>query len=242
MFESVKREGVPLYVMIRDALRDEIISGGLIRGQKLPSEDELASTFGVSRMTVRQGISDLIDEGMLYRRHGLGTFVAYPHIERDHTRLTSFFETAEIKGIDAQVRVIKVEVKQAAPKVAQALDINENDLVIGVKTLRFANGVPITYHDAHIPHALFAPLLSEDLEAHHLWKLFERNGYRVKRAVQKLEAREADENLSKLLDIQEGAPILFKERVVYADDGTPVEFTYCYNRGDMYSLTVVLER
>ena len=67
-------------------------------------------------------------------------------------------------------------------------------------------------------------------------------GYRVKSAVQKLEAREADEELAQLMEIEEGAPILYKERTVYADDGTPVEFTYCYNRGDRYSLTVTLYR
>jgi GntR family transcriptional regulator len=242
MIDFAKKEGVPLYVMIREALRKEITMGGLNRGQKIPSEDELATTFGVSRMTVRQGISDLIDEGLLYRRHGLGTFVAYPHIERDHTRLTNFFEAAEMKGINARAEVLKVEVAPAKQKVANALDINEGDLVIRVDTLRFADNEPVTYHNAYIPHALFYSLLSEDMEKQHLWKLFEKCGYRVKRAVQKLEAREADEQLAKLLGSEEGAPILFKERTVYADDGTPVEFTYCYNRGDMYSLTVVLER
>lgn len=242
MAELIKKEGVPLYVMIREALRDEIVKGGLTRGQKLPSEDELATTFRVSRMTVRQGISDLIDEGFLYRRHGLGTFVAYPHIERDHTRLTNFFESAGMKGIDAKAKVLKVEISPSPQRVANALDIREGDLVICVKTLRFADGVPITYHDAYIPHALFYTLLTEDLESQHLWKFLEKCGYRVKRALQKLEARDASEELADLLQIEEGAPILFKERTVFADDGTPVEFTYCYNRGDAYSLTVVLER
>jgi GntR family transcriptional regulator len=115
-------------------------------------------------------------------------------------------------------------------------------LVIRVETLRFADDVPITFHDAYVPHSLFSALLAEDLENQHLWSYFERFGYKVKRAVQKLEAREAGEEISQLMGIEEGAPILFKERTVYADDGTPVEFTYCYNRGDMYSLTVILER
>ncbi|MGB9640749.1 MAG: GntR family transcriptional regulator, partial [Anaerolineales bacterium] len=72
----ISTEGVPLYVKIREVLRTEIINGNLKRGQKIPSEDELAARYGVSRMTVRQGILDLIDEGLLYRRQGLGTFVA----------------------------------------------------------------------------------------------------------------------------------------------------------------------
>jgi GntR family transcriptional regulator len=64
----------------------------------------------------------------------------------------------------------------------------------------------------------------------------------VKRAVQKIEARDADEEMAQLLGIEIGGPILYKERTVYAEDGTPVEFTYCYNRGDTYSLTIALSR
>jgi GntR family transcriptional regulator len=114
--------------------------------------------------------------------------------------------------------------------------------VIRVKTLRFADNLPITIHDAHIPHKLFSKLLDENLEVQNLWSLFEKCGYKVKRAIQRIEAREATKELAKLMNIKEGAPILYKERTIYADDGTPVEFTYCYNRGDIYSLTVSLER
>jgi GntR family transcriptional regulator len=124
----------------------------------------------------------------------------------------------------------------ATPKVARR-PVHRRDPVPSV-----ANDVPITVHDAHLPHALFAGIITENLEAQHLWTLFEKCGYKVKRAIQKLEAREATKDVARLMKIKEGAPVLFKERTVYATDGTPVEFTYCYNRGDMYSLTVALER
>jgi GntR family transcriptional regulator len=242
MVDLTRTEGIPMYVWIRETLRGEITQGAFRRGERLPSEHELASRFNVSRMTVRKSIEDLIDEGLLYRRHGVGTFVAYPHLERDHTRLTSFFDRAKGDGIQTAVTLLILETIPARPKVARALDIAPGDLVIRVKTLRFADEIPITVHDAHIPHKLFASILDENLEAQHLWTLFEKCGYKVKRAIQKIEAREATKELSHLMDIKEGAPILFKERTVYADDGTPVEFTYCYNRGDIYSLTVSLER
>ncbi len=242
MVVLTRTEGIPMYVWIREALRGEITQGVLKRGERLPSEHELAEKYGVSRMTVRKSIEDLIDEGLLYRRHGVGTFVAFPHLERDHTRLTSFFDKAKGDGIETAVTLLILEVIPASQKVAKALDIVPGELVIRVKTLRFANKAPITVHDAHIPHKLFSPILSENLEVQHLWTLFEQCGYKVKRAIQRIEAREATKELARLMEIKEGAPILFKERTVYADDGTPVEFTYCYNRGDIYSLTVSLER
>lgn len=242
MVELTKTEGIPMYVWIRETLRGEITRGILKRGEQLPPEHELASKFKVSRMTIRKSIEDLVDEGLLYRRHGVGTFVAFPHLERDHTRLTSFFDKAKGEGLETSVTLLNLETIPARQKVAKALDIAPGDLVIRVETLRFADRTPITVHDAHIPHKLFAGLLDQNLEVQHLWTLFEQCGYRVKRAVQKIEAREASRELAHLMGIHEGAPILYKERTVYADDGTPVEFTYCYNRGDIYSLTVALER
>jgi GntR family transcriptional regulator len=237
-----KNDGIPLYVQIRKSLRDDIVNKTLVPGQKIPSEDELAAQFGVSRMTVRQGISDLIDEGLLYRRHGVGTFVAQPHLERDHTRLSSFIESAKDEGLDVNVRVLIADILPAKLKVARSLSLNERDLVVRVKTLRNVAGLPITVHDAYVPYKLFPQLLQEDLEANHLWDIFEAYGFRVKRALQRLEAREADDEIAQLLEMDEGAPILYKERTVFLDDGTPVEFTYCYNRGDRYKLTVVLDR
>ena len=77
-----KVEGIPRYVQIRESLRKAIVEKSLYPGEKLPAEDELAAQYGVSRMTVRQGILDLIDEGVLYRRHGVGTFVAQPQVEQ----------------------------------------------------------------------------------------------------------------------------------------------------------------
>ncbi len=242
MAEFVRAEGVPIYIQIRESLRADITGGNLKRGEQLPSENELAAKYNVSRMTIRQSIEDLVDEGLLYRRHGVGTFVAYPHLQRDHTKLTSFFDKAESEGVKVQAKLLGLEVIPAAPRVAEALDIPSGSSVIRVKTLRFADGVPITVHDAHIPHKLFPNLVNENLEIQHLWTLFEKSGYRVRRAIQRLEAREASEEVAQLMQIKEGAPVLFKERTVYADDGTPVEFTYCYNRGDIYSLTVALER
>ena len=245
MKELTRTEGIPHYVRIRESLREQIASGLLKRGQKLPAEDELAAQFGVSRMTVRQGIADLIEDGLLYRRHGVGTFVAFPHVERDHSRLTNFFENAHHKGIQARACILSIEVLPAKQKIAKSLSIEEGELVIRIKTLRYADEIPVTVHDAYLPHKLFSGLLTDrriDLEIGHLWTIYENYGYRVKSAVQKLEAREADEEIASLMEIEEGAPILYKERTVYADDGTPVEFTYCYNRGDRYSLTVTLHR
>jgi GntR family transcriptional regulator len=237
-------EGVPLYVKIREAIRADINKGIVKRGEKLPSEDELASRYGVSRMTVRQGITDLIDEGLLYRRQGVGTFVAQLHVARDHSRLTNFFEISKENGVEVSERVLNLEVIPAKLQVAKALSLSEGEFVICIKTLRYTENVPVTIHEAYVPHKLFSQLLQADIDTvtRDLWGFYEREGFKVKRAVQRLEARQADDEMASILAVEAGAPILYKERTLYADDGTPIEFLYCYNRGDMYSLTVTLFR
>ncbi len=235
-------DGIPLYVKIREAIRAEIMQGNLHPGQKIPSEDELADRYRVSRMTVRQGVLDLIKEGLLHRKHGVGTFVSYPHFDRDHTRLTNFFESAREQGIEATSKVLKIEILPAPEKIAKQLLRQTGDSLICIRTLRFVNQTPVTVHDSYLPRDLFAEIINEELDNVHLWDVMEKYGFRVKRAIQKLEAVPASPEIAKLLDIKPGAPILYKERKILATDGTPVEFTYCYNRGDMYSLTVAMER
>lgn len=84
--------------------------------------------------------------------------------------------------------------------------------------------------------------MDADISTRQLWELLSDNGHPVKRAVQRVEARVAEEEIAQLLGIEEGAPILYKLRTVFSEDGTPVEFAICHNRGDRYSLTTTLSR
>jgi len=235
-------ERVSLYIQIRETLRKQIKQGDLKPGQKLPSEGELAAQFGVSRMTARQGISDLIDEGLLYRRRGIGTFVAQFHVERDHNRLTGFFDTPETEEFDFDFRLLCREIVSAKLMIAKALALQEGEPAIRIKTLRLAHGVPVTMHDEYIPYKLCPALLQEDLDCRSAWQVLETYGYRVKHAVQVVEAKPADAETAKLLEMKKGAPILYKQRTILAEDGTPLEFTLCYNRGDRYLLKMTLSR
>ena len=237
-----KTDGVALYVQVRETLREQIKKGQLEPGQKLPSEDELAAQFGVSRMTVRQGISDLTDEGVLYRRRGVGTFVTQFQVERDHNKLTNFFDTVQGERIDAEVQLLNQEVVPAKLMVAKALALTETEPVIRIQKLRLANGVPVTVYDEYVPYKLVPELLQEDLRSRYAWQVLEDYGYTIKRAVQKIEARQADADLASLLKLEESAPILYKHRLVLAEDGTPVELILCYNRGGGYSVKMTLVR
>jgi len=237
-----KIPGVPLYVQIREALREDITKGLLKPGQKIPSEEELAKRYHVSRMTVRQGIADLINEGLLYRRRGIGTFVAQLRITRDYTKLTSFFEDMLERGLHPSSRLLNLKVIPAGPKIAKALALEKGEPVICIERLRLAADQPIAIHCAYVPQKLCPELLKEDLESQSLYMLFESYGFKLKRAVQRIEARQANQFQAHLLEVEEGAPLLYMERITFADDGTPVEYVEGYNRGDRYACTIVLSR
>lgn len=237
-----KSEGVALYVQVRETLRDQIRTGVLKAGQKLPSEEDLAAQFGVSRMTLRKGISDLVDLGMLYRRRGVGTIVTQFHVERDHNRLTDFYETARAEGFKAEVILLNKEVVSAKLAIAEALGLHESEPIIRIETLRLANDVPVTVYDEYVSYKLYPDLLTVDLHSRAAWEILEENGFAIKFAVQRIEARPADADIASLLNVEEDAPILFKHRVIYIEDGTPIEVILCYNNGSVYSSKTTLVR
>lgn len=235
--------GIPQYIRIRESIRERIKNGSLSRGEKLPPEDELASSFGVSRMTLRQSLSDLIDEGLLYRKHGVGTFVALQHLARDHSYLRNFIESSREDGLEVDEQLLDIDVIPARLQIAKALGLAEGDHVICLKTLRIVEGNPVTIHEAHFSIDKFPDFMDGDIAetAKNLLAYYESKGFKVRRGVQKLEARLADSIIAHILEVEEGSPVLYKERVLYSEEGIPVEFLYCYNRGDLYSVTFNLQ-
>lgn len=234
--------GVPVYVQIRESLREKIDSASVKPGQRIPSEEELAGWYSVSRMTVRRAIADLSDEGLLYRTHGVGTFVARPQLIRDHSRLTDFLEDPAVRDMEPQVQILSIETAPASAKVAQALALHEGEAVICVETLRSLDAIPVTLSREYTARRLMPERSDKDLGSHALWAVHERNGWKISRAIEKLEARPAPQASARLLKIQVGAPALYKERTVFAEDGTPIDYQECYSRGDKYTCTVVLRR
>jgi len=233
--------GLPRYVEIREALRQEIAEGRLKPGQKIPPEEELSLQYQVSRMTIRHGIADLISEGLLFRRRGVGTFVAQRQINRDHTRMTNFFEEARALGMEAQTQILSRKEISAGVHLADALNIKVGDPVFCIESLRKLDGEPVTLQYDHLPKRLFPNLMEEELLLQASWEIYER-AVRIKQALEKFEARAATASQARLLNTRKGAPLLYKERIVFAEDGTPVAYVECFNRGDKYTCRVLMTR
>ena len=243
----INTTGLPRYIQAREQIKAQIQAGELKPGHKLASEDQLAAQFGVSRMTIRKSLDDLIALGLIYRRHGVGTFVSQSTVQRDHTKLTDFFESSRLNGRIPEAQLLTKEIVTANQKMADALGLVVGEPLIRLATLRLVDHTPITYHDAYLPANRFPELVDAapetlNLESQHVWQMIEQKGFIVSNVVEQLEARNAEGDIASILALSEGDAILYGERVLYSDDGTPLKYADCYNRGDRFSLTIVLER
>ncbi len=235
--------GIPAYVQIREALREEITSGRLTPGERIPPEKTLAERHGVSRMTLRHGLADLIREGLLVRRRGVGTFVARQPIDRDYSRLVSSFEQLLLRGLVPTSRVLSLTLVPAEPKVAQALNLPDGAPVIRLERVRVASGQPIAILTSYLPQSVAPQLLQTDMEANpSLSRMMESWGYTYKRALQHIEGRTATPQQAHLLEISPGSAVVHVERINYNGDGQPLEYVEVQNRADIYRASMVLIR
>ncbi|HVA91240.1 MAG TPA: GntR family transcriptional regulator [Chloroflexota bacterium] len=236
----------PKYMRLASLIRAKIERGEWPLGMLAPSERELCGTYELSRMTVRQALSELVREGLLVSMHGKGTFVARPPLRQSLSQLTGFSEDMRDRGMIATTRLLKVEKQMASPEMALALALPEGAPVLNLQRLRLANGHPLTIETSTLRGDISAPLLDEDLERQSLYRLLEeRCGVRLTRAGQQLEASVADATEAALLNIAQGAAILHIKRTTYAlweRQEVPVEFVCSTYRGDRYRFFVELRR
>src|SRR6058998_4100927 len=132
-------------------------------GEAIPSERRLSSELGISRLTLRAALDDLVRDGCLERRHGSGTFVSEPKIAQQLT-LTSFTEDMRRRGMVADSRTISLDNVHAGPQVARALNISPADRVFQIRRLRLADGEPMALETLHVPVSLVPGLTAAQLE------------------------------------------------------------------------------
>jgi GntR family transcriptional regulator len=230
---------VPKYFQLREILLD-LVESELDADQAIPSERELATRFGLSRMTVRQAVDHLVSEGRLYRVQGKGTFVARPKIEMP-LRLASFTEDMRARGLEPGSRDLDRRTDAASAHLARALQIAPGDPVHVIERLRTADGIPMAVERSHIPEAVAPGLADASLAGRSLYDvLASRYGVLLDRGDQTIEAGIADPTDAALLDLPGGSAVLLLQRRSFAGE-RPVEFAVSTYRADRYQLHVALE-
>lgn len=224
---------LPLYYRIREDLRESIVSGQLKPGDRLSSERELTKQYKVSSITAKRAVLDLVQEGVLYRVPGKGTFVSQPKMERNLSQLTSFTEEMLHHGLEPNSTVLDATTIPASGTIAKRLDLPPGEEVICLERVRFANGDPLMLEKTFLPHRIFPGLLSEDLASQSLYHFItQKYGVSLVKARETLEPVVINDKEAQNLAVEEGAPGLLLELVAYTNNGKPVEYTKAIVRGD----------
>lgn len=231
------QDSTPLYLQLAQKLRDHIARGGIGIGSALPSERDLSELVGMSRVTVRKAIEMLIEEGLLLRKQGSGTFVSQ-RIEAPGTGLSSFSEDARSRGDDPGVIWILKTYALPTEEEALALELPLSASVARLGRVRLSGGEPLAIENAVIP-AMFVPDIETLGES--LYGALERSGMRPAHGTQRIRASLATPTEAGILSIAENAEILRIERRTRAADGRPVEFTRSAYRGDRYDFVTELQ-
>jgi len=237
-----RKSPVPLYYQLKEIFRFWISSGKFNSDGRFPSESELQERFSVSRMTVRRALSELVNEGLLIREQGRGSFVVQPRVQDQLRRLTSFTEDMQLRGLPTKSKITDFQVV-TDEAVAAKMEIPADEELIRLQRLRFVKKEPIAIQTAFIRHQFCPNLVEQGLVDGSLYKtLEERYGLRLGRAVQTIEAKPADEYEEKMLKVKIGQSVLGLERLTYLQDGQPIEYVRSTYRGDRYRFTVELQR
>lgn len=232
-----RRSALPLYQQIYEQLRGKISSDQLKPGDALPTEADLIEQYRVSRATVRQALDALVQDGLIYRERGRGTFVAHPTVQQGLTRVISFTEDMRSRGFEPGSRVLSAALVPATDEMASRLAVDPGEELARIERLRLADGEPMSVEASHLIHRACPGILRHDYAANSLRQMLEQHyDIRIVGASQAIRAVEATKELADLLSVRRGAALLFIERVSYSQYGLPVELLYLYHRGDRYVL------
>jgi GntR family transcriptional regulator len=228
---------IPKYRQLGDILRRRIDDKEWKPHEQVPSERELIETYKVSRTTVREALNLLIAEEIIYRRHGKGTFVAYPKVQFRLDRLMSFSQEMELRGLRSGYKLLELSYVKPEQRIYEQLGLPpQQEKVLFIKRLRLTNGEPLSVQDAYLALEPHQTITESDLEGSpSLYKILEsKHQILLVTADETIEAAAAGKEEASLLDMSIGSPILLMERRTFSEDGKVIEFVRSMSRGDRY--------
>ena len=229
----------PRYEAIATTLRELVATSE--PGARMPSDAELCARFGVSRMTARQAVQLLVQEELIYRVRGHGTFVAPRKVPRLLGSPLSFTESMRARGVTASSRVLDFRQIDAAPKDVAALEIEMNERPVLLERLRFGDGVPMAIERAVITSRC-AGVLEADMGRESLHDVFERLGHRPTKAHATVSARRATSRERRLLELGSTGVVLAERRMISDQSDLPLEHTETRYAAERYEFEAVLYR
>lgn len=239
----LRADGIPLYYQIGTILRKKILSGELPATSLLPSEEALAEEYGVSRITVRQALALLEQDGLVIRHRGKGTFVSEKARDVEPQKLTGFIEDLILMGVKTKTKVLELGMIEAPENIRKHLKLDQSAQAFLAKKIREIEGSPFSYVLNYFPPDIGQDITKEALIAKPALTILEEDlGIKVSKSIQTVGATIADAEVAPLLGVRVGEPLLKVERTVFDVKKRPIEYVSVLYRADKYYFTVKLER
>lgn len=237
-----KDNPLPLHYQIKQIIEEMIANEELKPGDMIPTERELCEIQGVSRMTINKAIMSLVNDGILYREQGKGTFIAEPKEKHQLTKFKGLTEEMRGRGLAIDTKILSFEIKKATKQSKSILSMpEEKDMVIEITRLRICENKPFALETVTIPYHLFPDITREAIEGKSLYGVFkEKYGCNLTKAKQTIEPIMLNEYESKLLIQQNKALALMFMRVAYIENEVPVEYTKSIYLADRYKFEIIL--
>ena len=222
----------PLYIQLREVLRSKIESGEYPPGTRIPSENQLAQTYGIHRLSARSAVSALVYEGYLVRRQGKGVYVLPQKVERDLDTIGGFTQTMKERHREPSKRILVKGVRKAGPYIGKILDVEPESQVCYIRRICSSDGVPVSLEDIYIPCSRVPNLDSYDLEVFSIYDIYKMAGINLMRVEQTLDIITLDAVDANFLDIDTDSAVLLFCGITYDTEGVPVEYAKTFTRTD----------
>lgn len=231
-----ENNSMPLYLQLKNTIKGLIDSGEIQQGEKIPSEHDLCEKYNVSRITVRNALSELEDEGYLIKKQGKGTFATKPKLFRPLQDSVGFTDSCRAAGMESSSIVLKREILPMNEDMQKQLELDEDDRLLFIQRLRLANGEPLMIENNYYSYQKYSFLMNEPLTGSLYELLASKKGIICDRSLKTvITVTTASGELVKILQVPLGAPLFVMDGVMGDEQGTPVHYSLQYIVGEKYS-------
>ncbi len=242
MVKIIKEYGsIPKYLQLSDWLKSMIEKGRYGVGERIPSEIELSHMSGLNRNTVRQAILQLVNEGLLVKKNGVGTFVTSKKedkVEYSLKNITSLTSEFSKLGYKVETDMISKKVLTPSDDIANRLMLGGDRRAIQIERVRYGNNIPLVIERSYLPYREYKRILHLEIPDSLYRILINEFGATLERSIQTLRAIELSDKDARLLDVEAGFPAMFQESIIYDKNGLAVELLHSYYRGDKFLFSV----
>ena len=215
-----KNSSTALYQQLIDEIKEKIYDGTLSEGDRLMTEVELSKEYDISRITVRKAIEILVDEGILVKKQGIGTFVAQKKLTRNMDVFMGFTKSCELDGKKPGTRLLSAELVRPEGSDSTKLQLSSGEKIIRIRRVRLTDDIPVIIEENHFPQR-YAYLLGENLEES-LYKKLEEHGTTMAGGNRKISICSATAEEAQILGVSEGDALLFMQDLCISSEGEPV--------------------